>query len=341
MRAVLVAGAADTDLGVRRLAVGALVRSAPEAAGGAWGRRGRYDPSEYVKRATIDALGGRTDDEAALALLKDFAAAGDVPPWTRARAAVAIARRGPGERAFLAGIAASNPTAGAQLAGALAGDEAARVRLGERLAEGGIPLELWFFDELGRSGIEGVGPPLTVALDTLEPELRLAAAGALLGLDAGAARAPLLQALRADEDTALEALEVLRDVEGPAATEILREALAGGTELTRGVARMAVLARGDGDLREAARVLDEEEDGELQAAAAWAIGARLGRDGEAKAGAREALRARLGSPDVSLQLAAVRALGRSREPEDRQALLAVLDDESMLVAVTAADQLAR
>lgn len=147
---VLLAAAGSADVGLRREALHALIVHDPAPAGGAYGPRGRWDPSEYVQRRTVDALVTRVDEPEARALLAEVYGSPGVPAWTRGYAALATLRAVPAADrpavgAEIARLAAEEPrdgkAAGLLVAAAHAGDAASLARLGPWVAAGNLPLE--------------------------------------------------------------------------------------------------------------------------------------------------------------------------------------------------------
>jgi hypothetical protein len=354
VRAALEAGAADLDVSVRRDAIAALVTADPAPAGGAWGQRGRFDPSEYVQRATVAALEPRLAEAEARALLRTLVEDTAAGPWVRGAAAIALARAGRdgavpadeqgADRARI--TAASAQLTGGRggallLAAAIAGDTAAAGRLADQLAAGNLPLELWFFRAIGESGLSSLVPPLVTALDRVEPEIQLALAAALLELGSPVGERALVAALGEGEERALEAIEYLAEARSPAAEGVLKGALV-GAPVFHDAAALALFGRGQGELREVVRVLgDGDVGGRLLAA--QAAGRRLTLDPTAEGAdrLRAALRDALPEADPGLELAAIEALGGSRVPADRAALTTLLDSESVRIRVAAAVALAR
>ncbi|MFN7146651.1 MAG: hypothetical protein ACK4YP_22950, partial [Myxococcota bacterium] len=162
VQAALEAGAADLDVGVRRRALGTLVAADPAPAGGAWALRARFDPSEYVRRAAVDALADRLDEAETRALLRALVDDENGDPWSRGAAALVLAdgivdgRVPAGEhaedRARITAAAAGargSRAAALLLAATRTGDAAARTRLEELLSGGDLPLELWFLRAVG------------------------------------------------------------------------------------------------------------------------------------------------------------------------------------------------
>ncbi|MDP2308390.1 MAG: hypothetical protein Q8P18_20395 [Pseudomonadota bacterium] len=358
-KAALEAGAADLDVAVRRDAIAALLAADPTPAGGEWGQRGRFDPSEYVQRATVAELGARLDEPAARALLRTLVDDAGVSPWVRGAAAIPLARgvRDGGvpadereaDRARLTAAAAqvTGGRGGALLlAAAIAGDTAghpdpAAARLADQLAAGNLPMELWFFRAIGESGVGSLVAPLTTALERVEPEIQLALAAALLELGGPAGERALVAALAEGGDRALEALEYLADARSPAADVILEGALAGPPGVGD-TAALVLFGRGRGDLRDVLRQLAEgEPDGRLLAA--LAAGRRLRREPTIDGGDRLRAALRSGLPEAApgLQLAAIEALGGSGVAADQAALTTLLADESVRIRVAAAVALAR
>ncbi|MDP2314163.1 MAG: hypothetical protein Q8P41_14770, partial [Pseudomonadota bacterium] len=331
----------------------ALVRADAAPGGGVWGQRGRFDPSEYVQRATVDALATRLDEPEARAVLRALVDDPNAGPWARGAAGIVLARAARDgalpaaerdtDRARLATAAGSvsGGRGGALLlAAAIAGDTPARTRLAELLSAGNLPLELWFFRAMGESGVDTLAAPLAQALERVEPEIQLAVAAALLDLGAPAGERALTAALTADEERALEALEYLVDARGPAADGLLKAALA-GPALVHDGAELALFGRGQGEVRDVVRMLGNE-DAERRAWAAEAAGRRLrlepGIDGGDRL--RATLRDALPDADPTLQLALIEALAGSPVPEDRAALTTLLEDEAARVRVAAAAALA-
>ena len=354
VQAVLALGAADLDVSVRRDAIATLLTADPAPAGGAWGQRGRFDPSAYVQRAAVDRLALRIDETPARDLLRALLADPAADPWARGAAPLALARGGrdgkvpatelAADRTRLAeaAAAAQGSRAGALLlAAAVAGDTPARTRLAEQLSAGNLPLELWFFRAIGESRVDALVGPLVQALDRVEPEIQLAVAAALLELGSPAGERALAAAVTESEDRALEALEYVVDVRAPAADAVLRGALA-AAPLARDAATLALFGRGEGDIAAVLRLL-AEGDAELRVLAATAAGVRLRADAalQGQDRLRVALREALPEADPSLQLALIGALGGSPVAADRAALTELLADESIRVRVAAAAALAR
>jgi hypothetical protein len=265
VRAALEEGTSDLDVGVRRVALAALVAADPAAGGGPWALRGRYDPSEYVRRAVVDALAGRLREPETRAAVRAILADAGADPWTRGAAALALvdgARAGTvpeaeraDDRAVVVRSAAEVHGARAAallLAAAAVGDGPAAERLREQIASGNLPLELWMVRAIGAHPEAGLAAALVGGIDVGEPEVRLAVAAALLALGDGTGERVLGEALAADEDTALEALDYLADTPSPRALSVL-----GAAPITAPIIREASeilrFAHGDGNARAVAQ----------------------------------------------------------------------------------------
>lgn len=331
-RAVVEAAAADLDVSVRRRAVALLVESEPAAAGGSWAARGRYDPSPYVQRAVVEALGRRGDGAEVLRTWVDDAA---LDPWVRGAAALVLARS-PSEAPRLATAAASvrGGRAGALLlAATMTGDAEARRRLREAIEAANLPMELWFLDALGASGLSELAGPLGAVIDQVEPEIRLPVARAAWRLGSPAGEKALAEALAgADEDVGLEAVELLADTPGSGTL------LAGtaGTDIVGTAAALARFGQGEGEARTVVAALSGE-DGDLAIFAAGAAARRLTKEPDVAGADRIRAAVREGLEDAApgvLLLAPPILAGGS--PADREALRGLLSAESAEVRIEAA-----
>jgi HEAT repeat protein len=324
VRLVLEAAAADLDVDVRRRALGVLVRVRPET----WAERALHDPSTYVRRAGIAALAARGGAD----VLLRRTAAEDADCWTRGDAAWHLSA------ADALGLEAAG-CAAVWAAQARHGHASATDALSGWLRASDLPIELTFLRRLG--ALAPVAPALRDALATAEPEVRLAGAAALLAHEPGHARTVLEPALRSsDEDVALEALELLLATDGDQVAPLLRVVRTAGPRTARDVAALALVGKGEGALAEAiARVDDPER--EVRVAAYRAVAERLRREPEARGAdrARASARQASDSADPVVQAAAIAVLRGSPHEEDRAALLALLDAESLLTQVLAAEAL--
>lgn len=316
---VLEALAADEDVGVRRRAIAALIRSSTEPAGGTWSQRARFDPSEYVQRAMIDALAPRTGEPETVAVLTELLDAADVDPWTRGLAGLKLVNV-PGARDRIVSAAAAvsddGKAGGLLIAAARAGDGAALARLSPWFAGGNLPLERQILAETG-----GLNLPFAQAMGRAEPEVRLVLAGALLVTDPHA-RAPMRAALR-DPVERDDAVEVLESLPGKAAIALLR-----GTPGPS--ARLALVRKGAGTIAPALVVL-RGKDRELGRLAAAALAHR------SEPAARAALRAHLRDESDPLREASAAALALQPAAIDCDALRPLLTDEDAYLRLAAAE----
>lgn len=211
---VLALGAASLDVSVRRLAIGALVRHDADPCASPWAQRGRYDPSEYVQRETIDALGDKT----CAAVLWTWATDTSLDATTRAVAADASGEADPvklGEQALA--LKTDGRAAMYLLVAALHGNEPAKVRLAEVARSGNLPIERDLYPKLG----EATWFPFADAVAAAEPEVRPSIAAAWLRADPKAARSTVARLLHdRDEDVVFDTIEALRG--DPGAKALLR-----------------------------------------------------------------------------------------------------------------------
>lgn len=334
-RKVLEESASDLDISVRRRALASLIAAEPAPAGGPWLSRARFDPSEYVRRAAVDALVERSPEAESRAALRVWVADAELDPWTRGAAAVALARWPESAASDREGISAAaaavtgNRAAALLLAAAMGGDAAAQARLEKILASGQISSELWFLRALGASGVH-LGP---IATDQVEPEILALVVVALYELQP-ATRPAVLTLLAQDEDTALEVLEALSTSTVSADDPVFSAPCAGVGALVSPVVRFA---RGGRDLAAVLSALDSD-DVDLRAFAAAAAAARLRAEPEVSGAdrLRAALRSHLPDAGPTLQLAILPGLARSTAPNDRAVVRALLGDEGPLIRVTAA-----
>ena len=354
VRAALEAGAAESDVGVRRRALAALVAADPAPAGGTWAPRGRYDPSEYVRRSVIEALTERLAEPETRALLRAIIDDPAADAWTRGAAALVLTRGiaagtvpAPEADADRTRVAAAAATAKGTRAGPLllaaarVGDAASRTRLNALLGAGNFPLELWFFVALGESADPTLAAPLVQALDTVEPELRPSVAAALVGLGDAVGGRTLAGALAADEDAAFEALDLLAELPSERALPLLRGPTFAGPVVGEAAAAVR-FGHGEGDVR-AVLAAFASEDALVREYAAVAIGRRLRSDPalDGAARLRAALRDALPEAGSPLDLALLDALAEAPDAPTRAAVAARLSDESANVRVRAAASLAR
>lgn len=334
-QAALLEAAADPDPGLRGLALAALIQIDPAPGGGAYGPRGAFDPSPYVQRKTIEALGARGADPAAEALLSALAARPGLGPYV----ACAAALRAPGTPELYALIDVkldeAPPWAKAPcgLAALHHGRPGAAERTAAALAEGELPLELGFLRDLATERATVLRPALEAALEQVEPELvpPLAALLVVWGSKPGEAA---LRALLDDSDRMVQisAVDELGLRPEPEALALLRRAAEGPPGPARRYAELHLAARGQGAVQPLLEAAADPDDRELRARAMAALGGALAAaepDRRLLRAAPELLRAGLADEDDRVQLAALRALGRAPQPSQRAAIAArMADDDS-------------
>lgn len=339
-QAALEEAAADLDVGLRGPALGQLVRSSPEPAGGAWGQRAAFDPSPWVQREGVEALAARLPEAESAELLLALASRPEVEPYTRGLAALELADQGD-RRASPAMVRCMEERTGwralpCALAAARFQEPAGEARLREALSEEELPLDLDFVAALGGSGLMFVGPELLAAHTWVEEPLRVPVAAALFELSPGEG-APLLRGHLVDPDVEirLEALDFLRESRQPEAAELLARA-AQADDAAGSYARLIEVARGTRahGLALAALV---SPDREVRSWAAWALGEAPGtewtrRDRKAVS---DALLAAAADDEVIVVLAAARALGTTGEAAELAALDGLLDSEFAQVRLEA------
>ena len=349
--AVLAAAAGDLDEGVRARALGALVRSSPEPAGGAWAPRGLYDPSPWVQRATLDALSSRRADAASRQVLHQTAQRTDLDPYVRCAAAAALHVAPPS--GLLETVRRAETEAGAPwraapcaLAAAQLDDAEAEDRLALILAEGDLPFNLRFLRDVGDAGFTGLVPALIEASSLVEDALVPAIGATLLQLGSARGEALLKDGLASkDPMRQLESLDALSAVDTPSATAALRRAAVTTSGDTRTCARLILSGREDLDLDLAVEATNGD-DRELRAFALQHTGrglVRLRAHAEDPRAVRRAQRAALelflqgaDDPESPVREAAAEALGSLPLPAAQDRLGGLLLDESARVRVAAA-----
>lgn len=351
-RRLLAEAAGDLDEAVRARALGALVSSSPEAAGGPWAPRGLYDPSPWVQRAAVDALQQRHPEPASRTLLAKTAQRTDLDTYVRCAAAAALQTDAP--PGLLVTVQQAEGAAAAPwraapcaLAAAQLGDTAAVSRLGAILAEGDLPLDIRFLDDVGASGFTALVPFLIEASMLVEDALLPAVGAALLQLGSARGESLLKDGLTSSNpERQLESLDFLADIEDESATSALRRA----ENLTSGDARtyagLILMGRnaGDPDLAEQAATSSNRE---LRALAMQHAGQALAQH-QASPGDPRVLRKLEKSaldlflrgaedPDDPVREAAAVALGAlCAAPAARDRLEGLLRDDNPRVQVEAA-----
>ncbi len=223
-RGVLEEGAGSPDVSVRKKSLQALITQSPEPAGGAWGKRGRWDPSPYVQRATIDALKKRGSEPESIAMLEELVRTPAVEPYTRGYAALALPRDKDrlGWLEKEAEVVPAWAAAPLWLAVAEAGSATGLEQLRKALLTGEVPLEASFFEALGRTKLE-VGEALEAGLPKMEPELVPYAAGALLQLRPSPAITYFKAIFAGEEEEAIaDCVDLLAGIAAPEAIELLQ-----------------------------------------------------------------------------------------------------------------------
>lgn len=325
--------AGSLDVSVRRFALVSLMALEDRPGGGSWAERGLWDPEPAVQRGVVAALESRLPEAETAARLRDFVARDNVDPYVQCSAASALARSGdastlPQVQAAVAGAAAGWVAAPCALAAVQMGDDSALAVLTGALREGELPLNMDFFDDLGRSGLSDAAPALVEGLDLMEEAVELAAATALLELGAAEGGAMLRRALGdSDPVRQLEAVDFLMASDSERATQLLRRAGGGDVGVA---ASLALVARGEELPYPAVEAL-LSADREVRALACVALGQwlGLGKDAPRRAEriAHEALVRSLQDPEEQVRLEAIRSLGAVGQPADATALAALVQAE--------------
>lgn len=337
---VLAEAASDLDASARGRALALLIRHADEAGGGDWAPRALYDPNPWVAQLAVDALHQRRPEQASLELLRTTALRTELDAYTRGAAAVRAAWGGdegvlePMREAWRAADDWDQPPLA--LAGAVLGDDEALEVLSKSVERGDLPLELRFFGDLGRSGLQAVVPALSTCAGRVEPELEMAIAAALMELGASEGEAMMRAALNgSDLERRLEALDFLVTVDSPEADALLAKAAkSAGVDAT--YARLALVARGL-EPTEVAVEASRSVDREVRRLAAWALGqAPPAKNERAARPSRDALAAALGDTEYAVVLEAVQAIAQSGRAEDVQLVEPLMAGDVVVLRVEAA-----
>lgn len=340
-RSVLTEAAGSTDINVRRRALAFLVRTSSTPGGGEWGPRGRHDPSEFVRRAVIEALRSRAGDTSALALLRGLAEDPHGDAVTRMSAALALGGPPGGltaewsRRLYL--DARGLDRGPLLLPAVVAGSAEAEQALVSFLAAGGLVPDRAWLSALGHHAPPSCAPALAAAIGKAEPEYALLFAAALLPAVPDTAGPLLEHALfGADTERALDALDLLREGGSPRGDALVERASRHGRRTAREVARWMLVERGGAPsgLLTALRSADLD----VRVAALRAAGALRARKVALAPEELAGIRA-LAEPtsDAGTQLAAVEALSRGADDADRAVLTPRLRDENPLVRAIAAE----
>lgn len=302
-----------------------------------WGPIAMRDESDWVRRAAIEALAARNTPEGR-ALLEALAADPAADPYLRGLAAM----RAPGEasataiRSALAAEREAWRVAPLALAAVRLGDTEARETLDRALRSGQLPLEIEFFQEIGRTGDTALLPALTAAQATAEEELVFPIAAARLMLGDASGESALRTALdEPDEELKLEVLDYLVLVDHPASVALLRRASSSGPDLVTWYADLALAERTGTDSGVFEKAF-ASPDRELRALAVRFAGLAL--DTENKRTKRQALAvvsSGLADPDPAVRAESCRAVAASGLAEARPAAERLLQDDIDMVRVEA------
>lgn len=218
------------EVSIRQRSTGLMVRYWPEPAGGEWGQRGIFDPSPYVQRRTIEALQSRLHEPESQLILTNFLKNEHADPFTRGKAALALAVNDKTEilgqlqdsLAIPRHLSYQAPLA---LAAAVLGDASSKDLLLLALRQGDFPLEVDFFIDCGSLVIDGLSQALIDGLPMLEDELHLPVARSLILLGSKNGTDIFQEAFRSDNiELQHEALDFLWDLDHPQVINILKKA---------------------------------------------------------------------------------------------------------------------
>jgi HEAT repeat protein len=245
------------EVSIRQRSTSLMVRYWPEPAGGEWGKRGIFDPSPYVQRRTIEALQTRLHESESRLILIDFLKNEQADPFTRGKAALALAKNGQTEilgqlQDSLAVPRHLSYQAPLALAASILGDSSAQDLLLLALKQGDFPLEIDFFIDCGSLTINGLSQALSDGLPLLEEELHLPVARSLILLGSKKGVDIFQKAFRSDNvELQHEALDLLWDLKHPQVISLLKKAKKSGASSTASHARL-ILASHDTSLPDTA-----------------------------------------------------------------------------------------
>lgn len=351
---ILEGGANDLEPGHRGHALGFLIATSPEPAGGEWGPRALYDPDGWVQRQGVTALVGRLHEPATRVLLLDYVRRASGDPYSRGFAGVRL-RNLDGDDARIAREATAAAwraetqrwrQAPLALAALLLGDDEASGPLTGALARGDLALEPDFLVDVGRSGRPDLLASLQEGADWVEPELELVYAVARLSLGDPSGEQILRKALTSpDIGVQLEALEHLASLRNDEADALLRRASGQGTGLVRQTAQLALAARGQAPSEVIVTAATAPDD-EIRASAVRFAGERLAGTAASTALSRrdaraleEVLQAGLRDLDPEVRRAAVRGIAAARLPDRPLLLSGSLTDDALDTRLQAAGAL--
>jgi HEAT repeat protein len=292
---------------------------------------GLADPDPWVQLAVVRAVG---QDDALAAVAADPAR----DPYVRAAAAVGL-----GGDAGLAALGDTWRTGPASDRLALTwaafqlGAPPARAALEELLARGDLPLEPAFFQALSAVPDPGLAAALAQGQERAEEELAFTVAAARLRLGDEAAAEVLRKGLAApDEEVRLEVLDLLVEIQGPVADELVDRARRDGSEFVSMYAELLTLARAGKDAPAFARAFESPE-WEVRQLAVRFAGAAAASSVRVPRSTEKLLEAALQDRSSVVRAEAATAIGHLGT---RTALRASLDpllaDDSPDVAVAAA-----
>lgn len=342
---VLEDAAGSLDTSARGRALNLLIRYEAAPGGGQWGPRGLYDPHTYVQGLAVDALAPRLDEAETARLLSETATREGVDPYVRGAAAFELALAGHALPELDARGLPYWQRAPLSLARAAGGDAEALADLKRSLEIGEFPLELGFFEDLGRSGLEELVPSLIEASSRVERELVLPIGMALMKLGSARGESLFREALSSpDAEVRMEALDYLAVHPGPESDALLSRARAQGPDAVRQYAQLVQFSRGRGKLDTVWSALDSP-DRESRQLAVRALGVYLSERGDPREWRRPerqahaALRASLGDPEFSVVMEALQALALAGQEDDRVALAPLLTWDPLVLRVEAAGAL--
>jgi len=270
---VLDASAADEDPMVRGMALRKLIELRPSPDWAAWGQRATWDPEEWVQRQGVEAIAGHLPDSESVNQLRGVLERANVSPFVRCRAAMHLVQAsslgGEFHRSLLASVQeAAASTRQPQnrspcwVVGAVLGDADMATRLAAMLADGEVPLDLMFVDDLGRSDLSDMVESIESGMEWFEEPMEIPMASVLfrLGSDLGEAR--MTTAFRDPMvEPGLEALDLLANVRTERTTRLIEVASRSTVEEVQLYARLILTSRGKGKwqwLDEAAQSNDRE-----------------------------------------------------------------------------------
>ena len=343
LRGVLAEGAEALDVTIRQHSLGQLVRFGEEPGGGDWASRALHDPSPYVQRRAVEALGARLPERRSMTHLQEVVGRVDIDAYTRGHAARLLAGADdlstlPVVQDALTASQEDWERAPLAFAALMLGDDDALAGLDQALRRGDFPMEVDFFLDLGVSGRPELAEPLAAATERLEEDLLLPAAVSLIRLGHDTGPRVVKDVLGADDpELRLQALDFLADLEGDESTALIERARAAGPPPVSTYAELVAFARGEGSPRLALEQVTRI-DRESRQQAVWAMGRHLVAvpDTRHERDLRQALRYALGDVELVVVHEAIEALALAGGPDDVPALEDLLQQEFLGVRVAVA-----